>query len=174
LIYDGPISHESRHKLKLMNQTVNVMSPATPKYLRWSKSPITFNRMDHSNNIPKPGRFPLIVDPLVRTTRLTKALVDGGSALKLIYLDTFERLGLIGTNSKITHTHSMKWSRARSPSPSGKLLCLSPSKTQATTTPKHSLSMWSTFSGPITSSWGGHATSSSWTSPAKPTSISTY
>jgi hypothetical protein len=50
--------------------------------------------MDHLDNIPKSGRFPLIVDPLVRTTRLTKALMDGGNNLNLMYLDTLEELGL--------------------------------------------------------------------------------
>jgi hypothetical protein len=49
--------------------------------------------MDHPDSIPKPGRFPLIVDPLVRTTQLTKNLMDGGSGLNLMYLDTFEGLG---------------------------------------------------------------------------------
>jgi hypothetical protein len=45
-------------------------------------------------HIPKSGRFSLIVDPLVGTTRLTKALMDRGSGLNLMYLDTFEVLGL--------------------------------------------------------------------------------
>jgi hypothetical protein len=40
------------------------------------------------------GRFPLIVDPLVGTTRLTKALMEGDSVLNLMYIDTFEGLGL--------------------------------------------------------------------------------
>jgi hypothetical protein len=50
--------------------------------------------MVHSDNIPKLGRFPLTVDPLVGMTRLTKALVDGGTGLNLMYLDTFEGMGL--------------------------------------------------------------------------------
>jgi hypothetical protein len=50
--------------------------------------------MDHPNGIPKSGRFPLIVDQLVGMTQLTKALMDGGSGLNLMYLDTFEGLGL--------------------------------------------------------------------------------
>jgi hypothetical protein len=50
--------------------------------------------MDHPDRIPKLGRFPLIVDLLVGMTRLTKALMDGGCGLNLIYLDTFEGLGL--------------------------------------------------------------------------------
>jgi hypothetical protein len=50
--------------------------------------------MDHPDSVPKPQRFPLIVDPIVRTTRLTEALMDGGSGLNLMYLETFEGLGL--------------------------------------------------------------------------------
>jgi hypothetical protein len=50
--------------------------------------------MDHPSSIPKPGWFPLIVDPLVRMTWLTKALMDGESSLNLMYLDTLEGLGL--------------------------------------------------------------------------------
>jgi hypothetical protein len=42
----------------------------------------------------KPGRFPLIVDPLVETTQLTKALMDRDSGLNLLYLDTIEGLVL--------------------------------------------------------------------------------
>jgi hypothetical protein len=38
--------------------------------------------------------FPLIVDPLLRTTRLTNALMDRGSGLNFMYLDSFEGLGL--------------------------------------------------------------------------------
>jgi hypothetical protein len=50
--------------------------------------------MDLPDSIPKPRRFPLIVDLLVRMTRLTKALMGGGSSLNLMYLDTFDGLGL--------------------------------------------------------------------------------
>jgi hypothetical protein len=50
--------------------------------------------MDHSDCVSKPGRFLLIVHPLVGMTWLTKSIVDGGSGLNLIYLDTYEVLGL--------------------------------------------------------------------------------
>jgi hypothetical protein len=65
-IYGGPAPHKYRRKLKLMSQVINAVSPATPKYLRWSESPITFDQMDHPDSIPKLGRFPLILHPLVR------------------------------------------------------------------------------------------------------------
>jgi hypothetical protein len=93
-IYDRPAPHESRCKLKLMSRVVNAISLATLEYLCWSKSLITFDQMDHSGSIPKPGRFSLIVDLLVGMTQLTKALMDEGSGLNLMYLDTFKRLGI--------------------------------------------------------------------------------
>jgi hypothetical protein len=50
--------------------------------------------MDHPDSVPKSGRFSLIVDPLVEMTKLTKALMDAGSGLNLMYHDAFERMGL--------------------------------------------------------------------------------
>jgi hypothetical protein len=62
------------------------------------------NRLDR---IPKLGRFPLIVNPLVRTTRLTKAFMDGGSGLNLMYRNTFEGLGSLATSSRTAHTKAL-------------------------------------------------------------------
>jgi hypothetical protein len=70
------------------------VSAVVLEYLCWSESPNTFDRMDHPDIIPKPGRFPLIVDPPAGTTRLTKALMDRDSGINLMYLDTFQGLGL--------------------------------------------------------------------------------
>jgi hypothetical protein len=93
-IYSWPNPHESRRKLKLTYWAINVVSLAVLEYLGWSESLISFDQIDHLDSIPKLGRFPLIVDLLVGTTWLTKALMDGGSGLNLMYLDTFEGLGL--------------------------------------------------------------------------------
>jgi hypothetical protein len=87
-IYGGPAPHESQRNLKVMCRGVNAISPTTLEYLRWSKSPITFDRTDHLDNIPNPRRFSLIVDPQVGMTRLTKALMDGGSGINLMSLVT--------------------------------------------------------------------------------------
>jgi hypothetical protein len=98
-IYGGLVPHESRRRLKLTSRAINAVSPVVLDYLRWSKSLFTFDRTDHLNNILKSGRFPLIVNPLVKMTRLTKALMDLGSDLNLMYLDTFEGPGL--TNDQL-------------------------------------------------------------------------
>jgi hypothetical protein len=43
--------------------------------------------------VPSPGRYPLVVDPVIGNARLTKVLMDGGSSLNIIYAET---LGLLG------------------------------------------------------------------------------
>jgi hypothetical protein len=48
------------------------------EYLRWSKSPITFDQTNHPDSIPLLGWFPLKVNPLVGMTWPTKALIDCG------------------------------------------------------------------------------------------------
>jgi hypothetical protein len=42
--------------------------------------------------VPSPGKYPLVVDPIIGNVRLTKVLMDGGSSLNIIYTDT---LGLL-------------------------------------------------------------------------------
>jgi hypothetical protein len=59
--------------------------PATPTYLKWSDSSITFDRSNHPEQVPQRGRCPLIVDPIIGTKRLTKVLMDGGSGLNIMY-----------------------------------------------------------------------------------------
>jgi hypothetical protein len=93
-IYSEPAPHESQCKLKRTDWAINAVNPAAPEYFRWSEYPTTFDQIDHPDSIRKPRRFPLIINPLARTTQLTKALLDGGSSLNLMYLNTFEGLGL--------------------------------------------------------------------------------
>jgi hypothetical protein len=70
------------------------VSASVPEYLCWFESPITFDRTNHPDSLPKPGRFSLVVDLLVGMTWLTKALLDGGNDFNLMYLDPFEGLRL--------------------------------------------------------------------------------
>jgi hypothetical protein len=46
------------------------VSPATPEYLKWFEVPITFDRSDHSDFLPKLGQYPLIVCPIVKDVTL--------------------------------------------------------------------------------------------------------
>jgi hypothetical protein len=49
---------------------------------------------DHPNFVPSPGRYPLVVDPIIGNVRLSKVLMDGGSSLNIIYAETLELLGV--------------------------------------------------------------------------------
>jgi hypothetical protein len=93
-IYGGPESYESRRKQKLTAREVMAVKPATFEYLKWSEVPITFDRSDHPDFVPKPGRYPLIVSTIVKDVKLNKVLIDGGSSLNILFLKTFDQMGL--------------------------------------------------------------------------------
>jgi len=65
-----------------------------PQYLNWSSTPITFVRDDQPDRVVAPGVYPLVVDPIIVNTRLSKVLMDGGSSLNTIYLDIHDLLGI--------------------------------------------------------------------------------
>jgi hypothetical protein len=67
---------------------------AASVYLDWSDKPITSDRGDHPDFVPSPGRYPLIIDPIIDNVRLSKVLMDGGSSLNIIYTETLELLGV--------------------------------------------------------------------------------
>ena len=79
---------QSKSRLKVINREVNMVAPATPNYLKWSQTSITFDQSDHPARIATPGRQALVVDLVVEGTRLTKVLMDGGSGLNILYAET--------------------------------------------------------------------------------------
>ena len=56
--------------------------------------PIIFDQDDHPASIPRPGSYPLVVDPVVSNMCLSKVLMDGGSNLNFLYIDTLEAMGI--------------------------------------------------------------------------------
>jgi hypothetical protein len=44
--------------------------------------------------IPKPGWYPLIFYPIVKDVKLNRVLIDGGSFLNIMFLKTFDYMGL--------------------------------------------------------------------------------
>jgi hypothetical protein len=99
-IYSGPDSYESRRKQKLIVWEVMAVSPATPEYLKWSEVPITYDHSDHPDFVPKLGWYPLIVSPIVKNIKLNRVLVDGGSSLNILFLKTFDQMGLSRSASR--------------------------------------------------------------------------
>ena len=55
---------------------------------------ITFSREDQWTSFSEPGKFPLVLDPVVQGSNLTRVLIDGGSGLNLIFASTLAKMGL--------------------------------------------------------------------------------
>jgi hypothetical protein len=95
MIYGGQVVNASARHRKQERWEVCSVKVAAPVYLDWSDKPITFDQGDHPDCVPSPGRYPLIVDPVIGNARLTKVLMDGGNSLNIIYAET---LGLLGVD----------------------------------------------------------------------------
>ena len=94
MIFVGLAAYDSKHRQTLMLHKVYTTEPAAPTFLRWLESAITFDRTDHPECIPQPGRYLLVVDPIIGTKRLTKVLMDGGSSLNIMYAETLDAMGI--------------------------------------------------------------------------------
>jgi hypothetical protein len=71
--------------------------PPPPDYLKWFEVSITFDRSDHPNFVPKPGWHPLIVSPIVKDVKLNHVLINGRGSLNILFLKTFDQMGLSRT-----------------------------------------------------------------------------
>jgi hypothetical protein len=95
VIYGGQVANASARHHKQEHREVCLAKVVTPVYLDWSDKPITFDQDDHPDCVPNPGRYLLVVDPVIGNARLSKVLMDGGSSLNIIYAET---LGLLGVD----------------------------------------------------------------------------
>jgi hypothetical protein len=94
MIYGGQVANASARHRKQERREVCSVKVAAPVYLDWSDKPITYDQGDHRDCVPSPGRYPLVVDPVIGNARLTKVLMDGGSSLNIIYAETLVLLGI--------------------------------------------------------------------------------
>jgi hypothetical protein len=94
MIYGGQVANALARHRKQERREVCSVKVATQVYLDWSDKPITFNQGNHPNYVSSPGRYPLIVDPIIGNVRLSKVLMDGGINLNIIYAETLELLGV--------------------------------------------------------------------------------
>jgi hypothetical protein len=84
----------SRREQKATRREVMSIEPAVPTPLRWSEVPITFSRADQWTSFSKPGRFSLVLKPVVAGSRLNKVLIDGGSGLNVLFTKTLKKMKL--------------------------------------------------------------------------------
>jgi hypothetical protein len=94
-----PTVKAQKSAMRALNATV----PKVPQYVKWSENPITWDRADHPDVIPR-GFLALIVNPLIDGAEFTKCLMDGGSSLNIMYIETLHKLGLTQTQLKHSNT----------------------------------------------------------------------
>ena len=98
IIFGGYVASESKCQQKLTTQQVMSITQYStvvdPKYLDWSEHPITLSRGDQWADISYPGRFPLMLNPTIRNVQFKKVLIDGGSALNILFAEALTKLGL--------------------------------------------------------------------------------
>jgi hypothetical protein len=93
VIFGGHVSQENKRQQKLNDHQILVAATCAPAPYRWSKHPITFTQADQWLNFDHPGKYPLLVDPVIRESRVKKVLMDGGKQhQRHLPLDTL-RLG---------------------------------------------------------------------------------
>ena len=92
MIFEGSDAIWTKRQHKVRYREACAAEMAVPSFLSWSESPITFDQRDHPSHVVRSRRYPLIVDPIVRKKRLTKVLMDGGSGLNILYIDTLDAM----------------------------------------------------------------------------------
>jgi hypothetical protein len=84
MIFGGFLARPTRQREKLIRREVFNVDIVKPSYLKWSEVPITFDREDHPDHVPQPGSYPLVVAPLLKSKRVHKVLMDGGSGINVL------------------------------------------------------------------------------------------
>jgi hypothetical protein len=94
IIFGGHGSQESKRQQKLNDRQILVAANGPPAPYRWSEHPITFTQADQWLNFDHPGKYPHLVDPVIRESRVKKVLVDGGSSINVTFPWTLLGLGV--------------------------------------------------------------------------------
>jgi hypothetical protein len=84
----------TKRSQKAIRREVLNIEPAVPAPLRWSEVPITFSHADQWTSFSEPGRFPLVLKPVVVGSRVNKVLIDGGSGLNVLFTKTLKKMKL--------------------------------------------------------------------------------
>jgi hypothetical protein len=77
IIFGGSSTPSCKLSIKLHNHDINSVFRH-------------FDRRDHSVHLPRTVAYPLVVNPVIRQIRLARVLIDGGSALNIIFAKTLE------------------------------------------------------------------------------------
>jgi len=94
IIFGGETGFLSKRALKVTLWEILSIELAIPRYLKYSEVEISFSREDQWTSFSDPGKFPLVLDPMVAGVRLTKVLIEGVSGLNVLFASTLHQMGL--------------------------------------------------------------------------------
>jgi hypothetical protein len=64
----------------------------------WSERSVTWSKEDHPAVMPTPGGYAMVLDPMFISdscsAKFTRVLIDGGSSINILYVDTMRKLGI--------------------------------------------------------------------------------
>jgi hypothetical protein len=92
MIVGGLNTSKSKRRYRKDKREIQLIHTKPSQPLLWLEQPITFSRADHWVHIPDPGSYPLVVEPIVEGTLLPQTLIDGGSRLNVIFVDTLKKM----------------------------------------------------------------------------------
>jgi hypothetical protein len=67
MIFGRASARPTKHREKLIRRKIYNAEPATSLYLKWSETPITFDRTEHPDYMMQPGCYRLVVALLLGT-----------------------------------------------------------------------------------------------------------
>jgi hypothetical protein len=85
VIFGGHGAQESIRQPKLNDRQVLVATKSAPAPYRWSEHIISFSRADQWLNFDHPGKYPLLIDPVIWESQVKKVLVDGDSGINVTF-----------------------------------------------------------------------------------------
>ena len=89
---------DDRRSRQEQQQEIHAVASDTPEFMHWSEKPISWSRDDHSEVMPSPGSYALVLDATFaterRASRFSRVLIDGGSNINILHRDTMEKLGI--------------------------------------------------------------------------------
>jgi hypothetical protein len=92
MIVGGLKSSTRRRRYRKDSREVQLIHTKPLQPLRWSEQPIIFSRAYHWVHIPDPGSYPLVVEPNIEGALLAQTLINGGSGLNIIFVDTLKKM----------------------------------------------------------------------------------
>jgi hypothetical protein len=98
-IFGRKVSLESKRERKLLKRACMSVANADnlitdPRFLAWSHQEISFNHKNRWVIIPKPCRFPLVLDPYINSVQFERVLIDGDSSIDILFRNSLPTLKL--------------------------------------------------------------------------------